>query len=87
MTAPARHYVIRYRYKGQPRSFSQPDSRMSTADAWFYASLHAGTGPLYEVALHNCARAVRLFAEQCGVSDVDFLEVPCRLTAEPAPDA
>ncbi|WP_263263731.1 DUF6555 family protein [Pseudomonas sp. RIT-PI-S] len=72
-----KHYVIRYHYKGQVRSFAQRDSRMSSADAWYYASLHAGTVQLYGVAaIRNSARAVRLFAEQCGVTDVGFREVP-----------
>lgn len=74
-----RHYEIRYRYNGQPRRFAQPDSRMSSADAWYYASLHAGTGELYEVAvIQDDASAVRLAAEHCGVTDVGFREVRLR---------
>lgn len=71
-----KHYEIRYRYKGQSRRFGQLDSRMSTADAWYYVSLHAGTGQLYEVALFDTAPTVRRIAEQSGVSDVDFRELP-----------
>ena len=69
-----KQYEICYRFKGKARRFGQPDSRMSTADAWYYASLHAGAG-LYEVTLHGTARAVRQIAEQAGVSDVGFREL------------
>lgn len=73
MMAGHKRYVIRYCFNGKHRSFAQADAVMTSADAWYYASLHAGAGPLYGIAaMGNSARAVRQFAEQYGVTDVGF---------------
>ncbi|WP_040262968.1 DUF6555 family protein [Pseudomonas massiliensis] len=71
-----KQYMIRYRYKGQTRAFTQADSRMTKADAWYYASLHCGAVQLYGVtALGGDTQALRRRAEGCGLSDVDFREL------------
>lgn len=74
--ARLKHFLIHYRYKGRPRAFAQRDSRMSSADAWYYASLHSGASRLYGVAVTPTSlHSMRLQAQQYGVTEVSFQEV------------
>ncbi|WP_329611038.1 DUF6555 family protein [Pseudomonas sp. KNUC1026] len=75
--ARLRHFLIQYRYKGESRSFAQKDSRMSATDAWYYASLHSGANRLYGISLNqHSPQAMRMQAQQCGVTEVGFHELP-----------
>ncbi|MFF7710931.1 DUF6555 family protein [Pseudomonas sp. NPDC007930] len=72
-----KHFLITYRYKGEARSFAQKDNRMTSADAWYYASLHSGARHLYGVTTSpQSPRDLRLHAQQYGVTEVGFQEVP-----------
>jgi hypothetical protein len=67
----ARHFEIRYRLNGERKMFVQPDSRMSEADAWYYACLHAGIGVLHNrPSLRDETTALKQHAERAGVTEV-----------------
>ncbi len=67
-------FQIHYRLHGRPCHFEQRDTLMSDADAWYYASLHSGTGLGLEDEAESkgmlCARA-----RDAGLSDVRWLKL------------
>lgn len=72
-----KHYLITYHFKGEHKRFSQRDSRMTDADAWYYSALHSGAGRVYGVTItKGCAQEVRLHAQQCGVTGVQWQVMP-----------
>lgn len=71
------HYLISYLFKGQQQAFSQKDSHMSDADAWYYSALHSGAGVVYGIdATKGTGNEVRLHAQRCGVTEVTWRRLP-----------
>ena len=73
-----RYFQITYRLNDDRRIFIQPDSHMSHADAWYYASLHSGIGLSYG---HNHDQqhdeALQKKAHEGGLIEVSWEELPC----------
>ncbi|EIK97029.1 hypothetical protein PMM47T1_07806 [Pseudomonas sp. M47T1] len=68
-------FEIHYRLHGRPCHFVQRDTLMTDADAWYYASLHSGTGLGLQVD-SGCQVALRQQAGDAGLSDVTWVKLP-----------
>ena len=68
-------FKICYRLHGQVHQFFQRDSDMTDADAWYYVTLHSGTGLGINVT-GECANRLQHHAMAQGVSDVTWVKLP-----------
>lgn len=67
-------FEIHYRLHGRPFHFQQRDTLMSDADAWYYASLHSGTGLGLQVDTESRS-AMLEHAGASGLSDVTWVKL------------
>jgi hypothetical protein len=67
------HFKIRYLMRGESRAFLQADSKMTDADAWYYACLHAGIGVLPNIS-PPCDEITALMqhARKSGMTNVQW---------------
>lgn len=72
-----RFFQIHYCFKGERRTFIQPDRTMTDADAWYYACLHARIGVLHNVPDGRPELlALERHALRFGVSQLYWEELP-----------
>jgi hypothetical protein len=68
-------FHIHYRFRGEHRTFLQPDTSLVEADAWYYACLHAGIGVLHNVSgTRDELAALIAHARRYGLTAVRWTE-------------
>lgn len=72
MNAPA-HFLIRYRLRGEARSFYLHSVGMTNAQAWHMAAVDAGYAEIPKYRYDKVPEVTRPKAERLGISDVEWL--------------